>query len=123
MTKSRCHTNGAPEGLQRQNTKVKTTLLCLDADVVPSPFPHLVICKSLPTEQVLYQCSNKFICATICLADGAGAEHRHSPASTCACHDQELIDLMAGGESCTQQEQQHLVPCLLTQCLQGKRGW
>lgn len=84
-----------------RNTKVKTTLVCLDADVVPSPFPHLVICNSLPTEQVLDQCSPKFSCATICLPDGAGAECCHSPASTRACHDQELIDFMAGGEPCT----------------------
>lgn len=105
-----------------RNTKVKTTLVCLDADVIPSPFPHLVICSSLPTEQVLYQCSNKFICAAICLADGAGAEYRHSPASTCACHDQELIDFMAGGEVCTQQEQQHLVPCLSPTVSRGKEG-
>lgn len=107
---------------RRRNTKVKTTLVCLNADVVPSPFPHLVICNSLPTEQVLYQCSNKFICAAICLADGAGAEYRHSPASTCACHDQELIGFMAGGEPCTQQEQQHVVPWLLPSVSREKEG-
>lgn len=95
-----------------RNTKVKTALVCPDADVVPSPFPHLVICNSLPTEQALYQCSNEFSCATICLADGAGAECCHSPASTCACHDEELTDSTAGGAPCTQREQQHLVPLL-----------
>lgn len=102
----------------------RQTLVSLGADVVPSPFPHLAICSSLPTEQVLYQCSNKFIHSTICLADGAGAEYRQSPASTCVCHYQELIDSRAGGWPCTQQEQQHVAPCLLTQGLQGKgRQW
>lgn len=107
------------KGKERENH----TLQSLGADVVPSPFPHLVICSSLPTEQLLYQRSNKFIHATICLADGAGAEYRQSSASTCACHYQELIDSGARGEPCTQQEQQHVVPCLFKQDLQGERRW
>lgn len=101
-----------------QEKREKHILACLGADAVPSPFPHLVIFSSLPTEQVFYQCSNKSICATICLADGAGAEYCQSPASIYACHYRELIDSRAGGEPRTQQEQQHVVPCLFTQGLQ-----
>jgi len=109
--------------MEDRKKREKYTLVCLGADVVPSPFPHLVICSSLPTKQVLYQRSNKFICATICLADGAGAEYRQSPSPTSVLYYEELIDSGTGGEPFTQQEQQYVVPCLFTQGLQGERGW
>lgn len=123
MLNNRYHTNGALEGLRRKEYKGQNYTGMSWCRCVPSPFPHPVICSSPPTEQVFYQCSPELTCSAICLADGAGAECCHSPASTRACHHQELIDFMAGGEPWTQQEQQHLAPCLLTQCLQGKREW
>lgn len=94
---------------------------CLDADVSFHPFPTLS--SAAPYLQSKSSISAVVSsCPAICLADGAGAECCHSPAPTRACHHQELIDFMAGGEPCAQQEQQHLVPCLLTQCFQGKES-